>query len=113
MKPISSAVQASEHSLTPQVDSQNPLLLNIPVPPATAETRKQAMAEAKKCFDKASLEVRNARGEAQKRHKKMEQVKAVVPDELRKAHKGMEEVAKKGQDDVKKVYEGALKALQN
>lgn len=112
LKPIMNALAASGHSLNPEADKNNPLLILVPVPPATAETRSQAAAEAKKCFDKASLDVRNARGDAQKRHRKMELEKLVIKDELAKAHKGMEEVARKGQDEVKKVYENALKALQ-
>jgi ribosome recycling factor len=62
-------------------------------------------------FERASSDVRNARGDAQKRFRKMELGKLVIQDELRKAHKQMEEVVKKGQDEVKKVYEGSLKAL--
>ncbi|KAK5071080.1 hypothetical protein LTR64_007583 [Lithohypha guttulata] len=112
VKPLTSAIMASDHSLTPEVDKNNSLLILVPVPPATSETRAQAAAEAKKCFDKASLEVRNARGDAQKRHRKMELNKLVIRDELAKAHKGMEEIARKGQEEVKKVYENALKALQ-
>lgn len=112
VKPLANAITASEHSLNPEVDKNNSMLILVPVPPATAETRQQAAAEAKKCFDKASLDVRNARGDAQKRFRKMELGKLVIQDELKKAHKGMEEVARKGQDEVKKVYEGALKALQ-
>lgn len=112
VKSLMGSIQASDWSLTPEVDKNNSLLILVPVPPATAETRSQAAAEAKKCFDKASLDVRNARGDAQKRFRKMELEKLVIADELRKAHKGMEEVARKGQDEAKKVYEAALKALQ-
>lgn len=82
------------------------------MPPATAETRKQAAAEAKTVMDRASVEVRNVRGDAQKKFRKMELEKLVIQDELRKAHKGMEDVVKRGQDEVKKIYEGALKALE-
>ena len=84
----------------------------MPVPPVTAETRDLAKQEAKKMFERANNEVRNARGDAQKRHRKMELGRLVIRDELRKAHKQMEEVVKKGQDEVKKVYEGSLKALE-
>lgn len=112
VKPLMSAITASEHSLNPDVDKNNSMLITVPVPPATAETRAQAAAEAKKCYDKASLDARNARGDAQKRHRKMELQKLVIKDELAKAHKSMEEVARKGQDEIKKVYENALKALQ-
>ncbi|KAI1613773.1 ribosome recycling factor [Exophiala viscosa] len=111
VKPITSAIQASPHSLVPQPDGTNPLLLNVPVPPATAETRAQAREEAKKVFDRASQDVRNARGDAQKRFRKMELGKMVIQDELRKAHKQMEDVVKKGQDECKKVFEAAVKVL--
>ena len=111
VKTITSSLLASPYSLTPQIDDNNPLLILVPVPPATAETRSQAKAEAKRVFDRASTEVRNIRADAQKRHRKMELGKLVVVDELRKAHKQMEEVVKKGQDEVKKIYEGAVKAL--
>ncbi|KIW23524.1 uncharacterized protein PV07_11716 [Cladophialophora immunda] len=129
VKPIASALLASPYSLVPQTTaphtpgttsvsqsnpptSSNHLLITVPVPPITAETRNLARAEAKKMFDRASQEVRNARGEAQKRFRKMELGKLVIVDELRKAHKQMEEVVKKGQDEAKKVYEASLKALE-
>ncbi|KIX01468.1 uncharacterized protein Z518_09194 [Rhinocladiella mackenziei CBS 650.93] len=111
VKPITSAIQASPYSLVPQHDEHNPLCIIIPVPPATAETRAQARAEAKKVFDRASQELRNARGDAQKRHRKMELEKLVVADELRKSHKQMEDVVKKGQEECKRVYEQAVKSL--
>ncbi|OAL33994.1 hypothetical protein AYO20_06642 [Fonsecaea nubica] len=129
VKPIASALLASPYSLVPQTTAphtpgttsvsqsnpptaSNPLLITVPVPPITAETRNLARAEAKKMFDRASQDVRNARGDAQKRFRKMELGKLVIQDELRKAHKQMEEVVKKGQDEVKKVYEASLKALE-
>lgn len=112
VKPITNAIAASEHSLVPTVDENNPLLVVVPVPPATAETRAQAAAEAKKVMDKASLEVRNARGDAQKRFRKMELEKLVIKDELVKAHKGMEEMVRKGQDEVKRLFDQAVKSLQ-
>lgn len=115
MKPVSNAIAASPYSLTPQMpgpDANNPLQIEVSIPPVTAETRGQAAEEAKKVFDAASLDIRNARGDAQKRHRKMELQKLVVPDELKKAHKGMEEVVRKGQEECKKIYEGALRGLQ-
>lgn len=112
VKPLTNAIMASDHSLNPEVDKNNTLLILVPVPPATAETRQQAVNEAKKVFDQACLDVRNARGDAQKRFRKMELNKLVIKDELHKAHKGMEDVAKKGQDEVKKVFDNAVKALQ-
>jgi ribosome recycling factor len=121
VKPLVAAVQASPYSLAPEsptpasnanADSNsNPLCITVPVPPVTAETRQQAVAEAKKCLERAQLDVRNARGDAQKRHKTMEKNKVVVVDELRKAHKGMEEVAKKGAEEVKRIHDAAVRAL--
>jgi ribosome recycling factor len=63
-------------------------------------------------MERASLEVRTARADAQKRYRKMALGRKVVVDELRKAHEGMEKVAHKGQEEVKKVYEQAIKALE-
>lgn len=96
----------------PQVDQNNPLLVLVPVPPMTAETRAQARAEMKKVYDRASLEVRNARGDAQKRFRKMENQKLVIVDELHKAHKQMEEIVRKAQDECKKLYDNAAKAME-
>ena len=115
VKALCAAVQASAHSLTPQAagpDDSNPLCITVPIPPVTAETRRAAAAEAKKCLERAQLDVRNARGEAQKRFRKMELQKLVVVDELRKAHKGMEDVVKKGSDEAKKVHDAAVRALE-
>ena len=115
LKPVTAAIQASPYSLTPQAASStstNPLMIEVPVPPVTAETRAQAANEAKKCTEKASLEVRTARGEAQKVFRRMELEKLVIKDELHKAHKGMEEVVKKGQEEVKRFGDAAVKALE-
>ena len=115
LKPVTAAIQASPYSLTPQAassSSTNPLMIEVPVPSVTAETRAQAASEARKCTEKASLEVRTARGEAQKVFRRMELEKLVVKDELHKAHKGMEEVVKKGQEEVKRVGDAAVKALE-
>ena len=115
LKPIMASILASPYSLTPQPPSPNDanqLLITVPVPPVTAETRAQAAVEAKKCTERASLDVRTARGEAQKVFRKMELQKLVQEDELRKAHRGMEEVAKKGQDEVRRVGEAAVKAVE-
>lgn len=115
VKPLLSAVQASEHSLTPEApkpDDPNPLCISVPIPPVTAETRQQAVKEAKACLEKANMEIRNARGDAQKRFRRMDIEKLVVVDELRKAHKGMEEVVKKGMEEAKRVFDGAVKGLE-
>jgi ribosome recycling factor len=109
---ITSAILGSPFSLTPTPDKENPLLLTFPVPPATAETRQQAAEEAKRMKERADLEVRTARGEAQKVYNRWDKEKTVVKDELHKARGGMEKVVKAGGEEVQRVYEAALKTLE-
>lgn len=112
VRAITTAIQSSPFSLTPTPDKENPLLLTFPVPPATAETRQQAADEAKKMKERADLDVRTARGDAQKLFNKWDKEKAVIKDELHKARLGMEKVVKTGTEEVQKTYEAALKTLE-
>lgn len=112
IRAIKTAIQSSPFSLTPTPDKENPLLLTFPVPPATAETRKQAADEAKKMKERADLDVRTARGDAQKIFNKWDKEKAVIKDELHKARLGMEKVVKTGTEEVQRTYEAALKTLE-
>jgi ribosome recycling factor len=112
VRPITAAIQASPFSLTPTPDKENALLLTFPVPPATSETRQQAAEEAKRMKERADLDVRTARGDAQKLFNKWDKEKAVIKDELHKAREGMEKVVKAGSEEVKKTYEAALKTLE-
>ena len=96
VRPITSAIQSSPFSLTPTPDKENRLLLTFPVPPATSETRQQAAEEAKRMKERADLDVRTARGDAQKLFNKWDKEKAVIKDELHKAREGMERVVKSG-----------------
>jgi ribosome recycling factor len=112
VRAIKTAIQASPFSLTPTPDKENALLLTFPVPPATAETRQQAAEEAKKMKERADLDVRTARGDAQKLFNKWDKEKAVVKDELHKARLSMEKVVKTGTEEVQKTYEAALKTLE-
>ncbi|CAD0086504.1 unnamed protein product [Aureobasidium mustum] len=84
---------------------QNPLLLNIPIPPPTAESRKQAVAAAAKAGDVANNAVRNARQGQQKKLRAMQLAKSARPDDLKKAGTQMEKV------EVKKIVDAAKKAL--
>ena len=113
LKPISSSIQSSSLSLTPQPDptGTNPLLLILNIPPPTAESRKQALDEANKAGDKAGTAVRDARGRKQKKLRAMEVGKSVRPDDLKKARAQMEKVVEKGSGDVKKVVEEKRKGL--
>jgi len=113
VKPVSSAIQGSKLSLTPTPDptGQSATLLVVQVPPPTAESRRQVVAEAIKAGDKAGDGVRAARGAQQKRLRKFELDRAARPDDLRKAGKMMEGVVEKAMTEVKRIVEGAKKVL--
>ncbi|KAG9966851.1 ribosome recycling factor, partial [Aureobasidium melanogenum] len=113
LKPVTSSIQSANLNLTPQADptGQNPLLLNIPIPPPTAESRKQAVAAAAKAGDVANNSVRNARQGQQKKLRAMQLAKSARPDDLKKAGTQMEKVVEKGVQEVKKIVDAAKKAL--
>ena len=117
IKALTSAIQASPYSLTPDTNSpdsafSNPLAITVPIPPATAETRQQAVQQAKKSLERAMNDIKNARGDAHKNFQTWERKRLVIVDELRKAHKGMEEVVKKGEAEAKRSHDNAVKALE-
>ncbi|KAI5200093.1 ribosome recycling factor [Aureobasidium subglaciale] len=113
LKPISSAIQSANLNLTPQPDptGANPLLLCIPIPPPTAESRKATVNAAAKAGDVASNAVRNARQGQQKKLRAMQLAKTARPDDLKKAGVQMEKVVERGVGEVKKIVDGAKKAL--
>ncbi|KAF7910753.1 uncharacterized protein EAF01_002262 [Botrytis porri] len=111
-KPILSTIQSSTLSLQPTPDPQNPLVLNIPIPPPTKESRDAALQAASKAGELASHGVRNARGAMQKKLRAMEVKKTVRPDDSKKAHKEMEKVVEKGNGEVKKIVDAARKGME-
>ncbi|KAM0722314.1 hypothetical protein Q7P37_001755 [Cladosporium fusiforme] len=98
IKPITTAIQASTLSLTPQPDptGTNPLLLVINIPPPTSDSRKAAVTEATRAGEKASTAIKDARGKQQKKLRAMQLSKAALPDALKKAGAAMEKVAERG-----------------
>nr|POF19930.1 ribosome-recycling factor [Quercus suber] len=114
VKPLSSAIQSSSLSLTPQPDptGANPLLLVINIPPPTAESRKAVVAEAVKAGEKAGTSLRDARGKQQKKLRAMQLGKSARPDDLKKAGAGMEKVVEKGSGEVKRIVDAAKKVLE-
>ncbi|KAK5172156.1 uncharacterized protein LTR77_003794 [Saxophila tyrrhenica] len=115
VKPISTAIQSSSLSLTPQPDptGMNPLLLVLNIPPPTAESRKQVVGEATKAGEKASTSVRDARSKQQKKLRGMQLAKSALPDDLKKAGTQMEKVVEKGTAEVKRVVDSAKKVLES
>ena len=112
-KPVSSAIQASKYSLTPQPDptGQNACLLVVQIPGPTAESRKSAVMEAGKAGELAGGAVRNARGVQQKKFRAWGLEKRVRPDDLKRAGERMEKVVERAQGGVKRVVDGAKRAL--
>ena len=111
LKPITSTIQSANLNLTPQPDATNPLLLSIPIPPPTAESRKATVNAAQKAGDVANNAVRNARQGQQKKLRAMQLAKSARPDDLKKAGAQMEKVVDKGVQEVKKIVDAAKRAL--
>lgn len=112
IKPVTSAIVASNLSLTPQPDPHNALQLNIPIPPPTKESRDKNVQAAKQAFEKAASAVRDSRGAMHKRLQDMQKKKLARPDDVRKAHDHMEKATEKGQKDVKELFDAAKKSLE-
>ncbi|KAF2116440.1 ribosome recycling factor-domain-containing protein [Lophiotrema nucula] len=114
VKPVTSAIQASEHSLAPQPPHpDSPLTISVPIPPPTGESRQAALDAAHKASEQADHAVREARAAHNKKLRKFEKERAVLPDDLQKAKQSMEEVTKKGHGEVKRITESAKKVLEN
>jgi ribosome recycling factor len=112
VKPVNSAIIASNLSLTPQPDPHNPLQLNVPIPPPTKESREQTTKTAKTAMEHASNAVRNSRATLHKKLQDMQKKKEARPDDIRKLHDQMEKVVEKGQKEIKDLFETAKKAFE-
>ncbi|KAH8701148.1 ribosome recycling factor-domain-containing protein [Talaromyces proteolyticus] len=112
IKPVNSAIIASNLSLTPQPDQHNALQLNVPIPPPTKESREQAIKTAKLAMEKAANSVKSSRAGIHKKLQDMQKKKEARPDDIRKAHDQMEKVVEKAQKDIKDVVEMARKTLE-
>lgn len=114
VKPVSSAILASPHSLNPQGPARDaPTTLTITVPPPTGESRTKAVEEANKFAEEAGMAIKMARQTHHKKMRSLELARKVRPDDLQKAQKQMEELVKKGQDEVKMITDSAKKVLQS
>ncbi|KAG9187399.1 hypothetical protein G6011_05270 [Alternaria panax] len=114
IKPISTAIAASPHSLTPLTpEATNPLTIQVPLPPPTGETRRLAVAEAVKASERADKAIQKGRQEHHKKLRKFQLNREVLPDHLQKAETKMEEVVKKGREEVKRISDGAKRVLES
>jgi ribosome recycling factor len=113
LKPVRSAIQGSNLSLTPQGPTpESPTTLTIAVPPVTGESRQQAVVEAGQIAQKALLEIQNARAEKHKRLRAMEKSRSVRSDDVRAAEKKMQEVVERGKTEVMKIVDGAKRVME-
>ncbi|KYG42741.1 hypothetical protein M433DRAFT_157547 [Acidomyces richmondensis BFW] len=114
VKPLSTAIAASNLSLTPLPDptGTNPLLLVINIPPPTAETRHAAVNEATRAGDRAKKSVHDARAAQHKKHRAIQLAKTARPDDLKKASMLMEKLVERANGEVKRIVDGARKALE-
>jgi ribosome recycling factor len=113
VKPVKSAIQNSDLSLTPQGPTADaPTTLTLAIPPPTGESRAKAAEQATKVAEKVLGEIRQARGAQQKKMRAMQVAKTVRPDDLQKAHKLMEEVVQRGNSEVKRILDGAKRVIQ-
>jgi ribosome recycling factor len=114
IKPITSAIAASPHSLTPlSPESSSPLTIQVPLPPPTGESRRAAVEAAIKASERADKWIQTARQEHNKKLRKYELNRDVLPDDLQKAKKRMEDVVKKGHTEVKRISDGAKRVLES
>jgi ribosome recycling factor len=68
---------------------------------------------AVKAAERADKWIQTARQEHNKRLRKYELNRDVLPDDLQKAKKRMEDVVKRGHGEVKRIVEGARKVLES
>ncbi|KAL5375058.1 hypothetical protein DPSP01_011473 [Paraphaeosphaeria sporulosa] len=113
IKPVSTAIAASPHSLTPLTpEASTPLTIQVPLPPPTGETRRAAIQSASAAAELADKWIAKARQNHNQKLRKYQLDKTVLPDDLQKAGKRMEEVVKKGHSEVKRIVDGAKKVLE-
>lgn len=114
VKPVSSAILGSPHSLNPQgPTSDAPTTLTIQIPPPTGDSRQAALESAGKFSEEAAAAIKAARQSHHKKTRSLELERKVRPDDLKNAQKQMEEVVKKGQDEVKRIVDGAKRVLES
>lgn len=109
-KHVVSAVLASSLNLNPVADKTNPQILKIPLPPVSAESRKNDIAQLKAVMDKHKVGGKDSlaaiRAEARQKY-----YKRSMTDDENKAWTKLEELHKKFADKIAETFKGAEKAL--
>ena len=110
VKGIISAIQLANLNLQPVVDATNPLLIIVPLPPPTKESRDSNSKKAGSVGHKALEMLKEARLTTHKRF--MAARKSVRPDDFRKADKKMEEIVKKRKAELEAIIAATRKKIE-
>ena len=109
-KPITSAIQALGLPSPVPVPGQK-LHFTVPLPPPTAESRKEVADEAGKFEAVSAANLRTARGECKKALARLAKGNEILPDELREMEGKMEVLVRNGVGEFKSLVEGAKRAI--
>lgn len=98
IKDIEKAIQKSDLGITPNNDG---VIIRLPVPQLTKETRTELAKQAHKKAEEAKVHIRNIRRDANDSVKKLEKGKEITEDE-----------SKSAQDDVQKQTDAAVAKIE-
>ena len=98
---IDKAIRAADLGLNPVADND---LVRVPIPPLTAERRRDLVKSIKKTSEEAKIAVRGSRRDAMDMLKDAEKDKAVTEDERKKGEVKIQELTDK--------YVGAIDELE-
>ena len=96
--------------LPPSAD--NPLEIHLPVPPTTAESRRQASVIAHERGEAALHALREARGAQKKRLRALELSRKAGPDSLRRAEKELEKLNHKAKEELERIVVDRQRMLE-
>ena len=101
-------------ALTPQPDpsGQNAQLLVLPVPPRTAESRREAAGRAAQAGEAAARAIAQARSRLNKALRELQVGRRARPDELVKAQAGMEKTVEEAQKRARRAVEERKRVLE-
>jgi ribosome recycling factor len=97
LKAIEKAIVQSPLGLNPQSDGE---ILRIPMPPLTAERRKELAKIVKKNGEDTKVAVRKARHDAKDMLENLKTEGEISEDELERAQKKVEELIQKGVGEI-------------
>lgn len=108
---IDRAIREADLGLSPVNDGK---ILRVPIPPLTAERRKEFVKLLWKEAEKHKVSCRNHRRDANEMLKELHNAKEITDDELRKAHDDVQQVTDettKAVDEIGKTKEEELLAV--